>query len=183
MPDPIYFILDFAIRVFALFCLLRFLLQLAGANFYSPIVNSIQKFTNPVLHPLRRLLPRSTRIDLASLIAVWLLHSFTVFLQLLQNNVLSTGAIPLMFWQGLISALHITVWVYMVGILVSVVMSWFAPNTYSPAAELSKQLTEPYLYPFRKFLPPLAGFDFSPMLGILVLVLINSYIIPSLSVL
>ncbi|PJF43657.1 MAG: hypothetical protein CUN55_08015 [Phototrophicales bacterium] len=57
-------------------------------------------------------------------------------------------------------------------ILARVLMSWVQIDPYSPIAQALYQLTEPVLAPVRNLLPPMAGFDFSPiiaMIGIQVL--------------
>ncbi|MCY3883743.1 MAG: YggT family protein [Gammaproteobacteria bacterium] len=178
MAGPLLFIVDFAVLVFALFCLLRFLLHLAGANFYSPIVNSIMRITDPVLQPIRKMLPVSQRLDLASLLATLVLETISVCIRVMHAGIVDIFPLWAYVWNGAISAVQMAIWVYLVAILASVIMSWVAPNVYSPLAEIAKQLADPFLAPIRKFLPPMAGFDFSPMLGMLVLLMANSYIIP-----
>lgn len=64
-------------------------------------------------------------------------------------------------------AIKVTCWIFIVAILLMVIMSWIAPNVYSPATELARVLTEPVLRPLRKVLPAMAGFDFSPMLAMM----------------
>ena len=161
-------------------CLLRFVLQIAGANFYSPFVNAVMRLTDPILKPLRKLLPKSNRVDLASLIVAVLLQCLIVYFQ-----VLSAGSqinVPwwAIVWFGLIATLNLAVWIALIAILISVVMSWIAPNVYSPAAEIARQISEPLLAPIRKFLPPMAGFDFSPMVAMLILFLVLGSVIPFL---
>ncbi|MEP1706358.1 MAG: YggT family protein, partial [Marinobacter sp.] len=48
--------------------LLRFLLQLARADFYNPISQFVVKATNPLLRPLRRFIPGWGGIDGAALV-------------------------------------------------------------------------------------------------------------------
>ena len=180
MGGPLLFIVDFAVSVFALFCLLRFLLHLSGANFYSPIVNSVMRITDPVLNPIRKVLPVSRRLDLASLLATLVLETASVYIRVMHAEALATFPLWAYVWNGAVSAVQISIWIYLVAILASVIMSWVAPNVYSPLAEIAKQLADPFLAPVRKLLPPMAGFDFSPMLGMLVLIMANSYIVPYL---
>lgn len=180
MGGPLLFIIEFAVSVFALFCLLRFLLHLAGANFYSPIVNSIMRITDPVLNPIRKVLPVSRRLDLASLLATLVLTTIGVYLRAMHGGILEQFPLWAYVWNGAVSAIEMSIWIYLVAILASVIMSWVAPNIYSPVAEIAKQLVDPFLAPAKKVLPPMAGFDFSPMLGMLVLLMANSYIVPLL---
>ena len=180
MTGPVLLILAIVVRLFAWFCLLRFLLQFVGANFYSPIANAIQRLTDPVLQPMRKFLPASRKIDLASLLSTLILNIAAAYLLLLSEGRLEGFPVWAIVWNGAIATIHNVIWLYMITILFTVIMSWVAPNVYSPAAELARQLSEPYLALFRKFLPPLAGFDFSPMVAIFILITINSYLIPLL---
>ncbi|MDO6805862.1 YggT family protein, partial [Wenyingzhuangia sp. 1_MG-2023] len=52
--------------------LLRFLLQLVRADFYNPISQFILRFSNPLLVPLRRVIPGFGGLDIASLVLTYL---------------------------------------------------------------------------------------------------------------
>ncbi|MDP5002831.1 MAG: YggT family protein, partial [OM182 bacterium] len=43
--------------IYLLMLLLRFLLQIARADFYNPMSQAIVRFTDPVVRPLRALIP------------------------------------------------------------------------------------------------------------------------------
>ena len=53
--------------------LLRLLLQWVRADFYNPVCQFLVKVTNPVLIPLRRVIPSIGRIDTASVVLMLLL--------------------------------------------------------------------------------------------------------------
>ena len=63
---------------------------------------------------------------------------------------------------------------YFFAIIILVILSWVAPGSYSPAAVLLAQLTEPLMAPFRRLLPDMGGLDLSPMLVLFVLHILNS---------
>jgi len=60
------------------------------------------------------------------------------------------------------------------------VMSWLAPNVYSPAANVAREVAEPLLSPARRILPPLGGLDLSPMITVAVLLVIQSFVLGTL---
>lgn len=65
--------------------------------------------------------------------------------------------------------------IYTALIFIRILLSWF-PNIdwmSQPFATLS-QLTDPYLNIFRSVIPPLGGIDFSPILAILLLQVVQS---------
>ncbi len=54
-------------------------------------------------------------------------------------------------------------------IIIRVVLSWMPVDPYSPFVRLLNDLTEPVLEPFRRIIPPIGGFDFSPIVVLFVL--------------
>ena len=68
--------------------------------------------------------------------------------------------------MGLISGLLTLYWYV---ILARVLMSWFSPDPYHPVVRAIYGLTEPVLAPVRRILPPMGGFDLSPVVVFLVL--------------
>jgi len=149
--------------------LLRFLLQLARADFYNPISQALVRITNPVIKPLRRIIPGFFGIDIASLvlaIAVKLVMVVSIF-------VIQTGAfnfsIPLVFAVSALSCLVTVLNIYYVAMLAMIIVSWVAQGSYNPAIVLINQIAEPVMAPFRRLLPPMGGIDFSPILAFLAL--------------
>lgn len=64
--------------------------------------------------------------------------------------------------------------IYLVLLLIRILLSWFPNlNWYDPPFSILSQLTDPYLNIFRSFIPPVGGIDFSPILAILLLQVIQ----------
>jgi YggT family protein len=142
--------------------LLRLLLQWARADFRNPLARSIVHITNPIIVPLRRLLPAIGRLDTASCVAVLVFAVLKVAVRPLLSGF---GALPPLLWAQA-TALEIvrtTLWTYFFAILIYALLSFVAPGTYSPAQGLLVALCEPVLRPFRRVIPPLGGLDFSPL--------------------
>ncbi|GGA84015.1 YggT family protein [Ornithinibacillus halotolerans] len=59
--------------------------------------------------------------------------------------------------------------IYSFGLIIYIFMSWFPGARESSFGEILSKLYEPYLEPFRKFIPPLGMIDISPIVAILVL--------------
>jgi YggT family protein len=148
--------------------LLRLLLQWSRADFRNPLARSIVHITNPVIVPLRRLLPAIGRIDTASCVAVIVF----AFLKVAVRPLLSGfGALPPLIWLQLaaMEIVRTTLWSYFFAILVYALLSFVAPGTYSPAQALLVSLCEPVLRPFRRVIPPLGGIDFSPLWALIII--------------
>ena len=54
-------------------------------------------------------------------------------------------------------------------ILGRILMSWLNPNPYNPIVQFLHNVTEPFLAPVRRILPPTGMFDFSPIVLLILL--------------
>ena len=61
-------------------------------------------------------------------------------------------------------------------ILSWVTMFWSPPPALSPAIRVIYDLTEPVLGFFRRYIPPVGGFDFSPIILIVILQILGGYV-------
>lgn len=155
--------------LYLLAILLRFLLQLVKADFYNPISQTLVKLTNPLVIPMRRLVPGYGGVDLASLLIAFLLQVLMVALLVLIHSGTFPSLLPLLL-ASLIGVAAYLVRIYFFALLAMIILSWISPGGKSPVLYLLYQITEPVMAPFRKIIPPLGGLDFSP---IIVFVIIN----------
>jgi len=157
------------LSLYLLAMLLRFLLQLARADFYNPISQFLVKVTNPLVIPLRRVIPGFAGLDMASLLLALLLQLAGIVALLLINGLGLPNILLLLAWSAL-GVVGLLVNIYFFALLAMIILSWIAPGSRNPAVFLLFQITEPVMAPFRKALPPMGGMDFSP---ILLFILIN----------
>src|SRR3972149_8097091 len=73
-------IIQVAFGLFLFAVLLRLLLQIMRGDFYNPLSQALVMFTNPVVRPLRRIIPGFFGIDLASVVALYGLKCLELFL-------------------------------------------------------------------------------------------------------
>ncbi|ELR99649.1 YggT family protein [Gloeocapsa sp. PCC 73106] len=67
--------------------------------------------------------------------------------------------------------------IYLILIFIRLLLSWFqTAEIASQAISFLSPVTDPYLNVFRSFIPPLGGIDLSPILAIIVLNLIASFL-------
>ena len=150
---------------------MRLLLQISKADFYNPISQLLVKLTNPMLLPLRKLLPAFRIFDLSSLVLSILLQMLLIVILLKVNGSYIPNMSLLAIWS-FIGVIAIVMKIYFFALLAMIILSWIAPNSYHPAIQLVSQIVEPMMAPVRKILPPIGGLDFSP---ILVFILINIF--------
>lgn len=73
-------------------------------------------------------------------------------------------------------ALSAYIWV----VIGSAIISWVNPDPYNPIVRFLRQATEPLLSRIRRVLPALGGLDLSPMILILGIVFLQSFLVPTL---
>jgi YggT family protein len=179
------FIVDtlFALLVGAF--LLRLLCQIVRTDFRNPLVQAIVRLTNPLVMPLRRVLPPIGRVDSASVVAVLLMQMLRTTLVLLLAGDGLPAVLPLLL-LSVVELLDTTLLVLLVAIFGYVILSWVSPDGYTPPGRLLADLVEPLLRPFRRMVPPLGGLDLSPLLVILLLsvlrMVLNGRLAPLLGV-
>jgi len=69
------------------------------------------------------------------------------------------------------TVLNIYVWV----IIFRVLITWVNPDPFNPIVQFLGRISDPYLNLFRRFLPPLGGIDFSPIIAVMLLSVVNSF--------
>ncbi len=144
--------------------LIRFYMQAFHAPFRNPVGQFVMAFTDWGVQPLRKVLPGWRGLDLASLAFAIVLQLIMVALTkaFIPGRSLGMGEWLLISMVGLIaSSIHLIILV----VLIDFVLSWV--NPYTPIAPVLTALTRPFYGFFRKFIPPIGGFDLSPLLVIL----------------
>ncbi|HEY1774143.1 MAG TPA: YggT family protein [Gammaproteobacteria bacterium] len=152
--------------------LLRFLMQQVRADFYNPLAQAVMKITNPPLLPLRRVIRPWRRIDLASLVLAALLQLVNVTLVIALADAQLLPAWGYLIYWTVLKLLFILVNLYFFSVLLEALTSWLNQGR-SPLDGLLRPLNAPLLRPARRIIPPVNGLDFSPLLVMLVLQVIN----------
>ncbi|MBA1230240.1 YggT family protein [Pseudomonas viridiflava] len=166
--------------LYLLIILLRFVLQLVRANFYNPLSQFIVKATQPLLKPLRRIIPSVFGLDMSSLVLAIIVQMILMALTLLLMFGTTGDPLHLLLWS-IISVTALFLKIFFFALIISVILSWVAPGSHNPGAELVNQICEPALAPFRKIVPNLGGLDISPILAFLVLKLLDMLVINNLA--
>jgi YggT family protein len=70
---------------------------------------------------------------------------------------------------------------YMWIIIARAVISWVSPDPFNPVVRFLSMITEPVLYPIRRRLPiSLGGIDFSPIIVILAIIFLQTFLVQTL---
>ncbi|KHF25535.1 YggT family protein [Solemya velum gill symbiont] len=179
LSTPLLFLIQIGFGFYTMLLLLRFLLQATRADFYNPISQMIVNFTAPVLRQFRRFIPGYRGLDIASLVAAWVVTTIESVLILaivgFQGSLLS--ALPWALPQ-LVSLLF-TIFIF--SIVIQAIMSWFPATHGHPLQQLVSQIAATVTNPVRRLFPVgTSGIDFTPMLAIIGLIVLKMLILPPL---
>ncbi len=167
--NPSVFLIGALINMYVMIVLLRLLLPFVQANFYNPLSQYVVKFTDPIVKPLRKIIPVFHKIDLPVVFLLFAVQTFKVLLFISINHSGFGSIAGVLVWV-LGDTLDQVLTLFFYAIILRVVMSWVAMGGYigaSPLQEILFLLTEPLLAPLRRITPSIHGFDLSPLLAIL----------------
>lgn len=160
--SALIFIIETLLSLALFVVLARLLLQLARADFRNPICQAVVRLTNPLILPLRRVLPPIGKVDTASVVAVILIAIVEVAIIFAIRGI--TYVSPIYWLQSAaLEIAHTLLWTYFYAIILYALLSMVAPGGYSPLQSVLATVCEPVLRPFRRVIPPIAGIDLSPL--------------------
>lgn len=178
--NPLVFVVQTLFQLYILCVLLRFMLQQVRADFYNPVSQFLVKATQPVLRPLRKVIPGYGGIDWAAVVLIVVLQALAVeVVALIRGGLLMPGLLAVTVLYQLV---ELVLNVYLFGILIMALLSWVQAG-YNPVAALLHDLTDPVLRPFRRLIPPMGGFDLSPLVAILAIQVAKMLILPPIAAL
>ena len=176
--NPLEFLITTLFSLYILAVMLRFLLGTVRADFYNPVSQFLVRITNPILVPMRKVIPSIGRYDTSAIVLMLALQ----FLALLLVVLLRGAGIP--FVALLLAAVGelvlLALNVFFFAIIIQVILSWVNPGHYNPVSAILHSLTSPILGPIQKLIPPISGFDLSPIFAIIGLQVIRMLIMPLL---
>jgi YggT family protein len=155
--------------------LLRMLAEAVRADFYNPICQFLYRTTNPVLTPLKRVIPNFRRINIAALLLAWIAE--VVKNLLLYAMIGLSGAVPGLLLLGLADLLDFLAVLYLLMIFAWALLSFVTLDARHPLTPLLGRLVEPALRPLRRLLPAPGGLDLSPAVAILAILLLRVLIV------
>ncbi len=176
------FLLTTTLNLFTMLFLLRFFMQLCRAPFNNPLAYMVISATDFAVKPVRRVIPSWKKIDLSTLFLA-LVSQFLLQLSLLWLRDFPLSLAGQSAWAGLIGmsflgVLRTSLDVFFYAIMLQVILSWVNPHT--PIASVLNSLTKPILAPIQRVLPMASGIDFSPIVALIFIQMLNVSVIKAL---
>ena len=166
MQEALAFLVDTLFSLLFFVFLMRLLLQRVRADFRNPLGQAILQITNPLILPLRRVLPPIRRVDTASVVAVLIVSVLRVAASSWAHGHGMLAPVDLLIVSAL-ELLRGVLYVYFWSLLLYAVLSWIAPGARTPAGSILISICEPLLRPLRRLIPPLAGLDLSALIAMI----------------
>jgi YggT family protein len=158
-------LVDAVAGFFVYLLLARFHFQWLRVPFRNPAGEFVVAMTNWIVVPARRVIPALAGFDVATLAAAWLLQAAAQWALAMLGG-WEPGAAPglaagLLAAVSLVDLVRFSLHILVFAVAVQVVLSWV--NPYAPMAPVFDTLARPFLRPIRRYLPPVANFDLSPL--------------------
>lgn len=188
--NAIGFIFGILFNFYATIVAVRFVMQVVRADYYNPLAQAVVKLTDPVLVPLRRVIPSIKRYDTASLVLVF----GVLFLKLLVFKFLSLGTVPAiglpvlveqlpmvkLVLLALLDVLHQFFNVFIFALIIGAILSWIPGAAGNPVQGLVSSISAPVVRPLRNLIPPIGGFDLTIFFTIIGLFALRIFLIGTL---
>lgn len=174
MSGVFVYLLKTVMDLYLMVVIARLLLQCQRTSFLNPIAQVSYAITEPVLSSLRGFMPKTNRIDLPLLCYLFVL----TWIEIILIGFIQGGGMPgvmTLIIIGFANILQLTITLYFYALVGIIILSWIAPQAYSPMTVVMHQLTEPLLSPVRNAVPPIAGIDFSALIVLLGLKVFESF--------
>jgi YggT family protein len=166
MQNGLVYILQSLIDLYLLAYVLRLGMNWVRSDPRNPIVQFVLTVTNPLVLPLRRFIPPIYKADTATLI-VFVLLQWTKIGLLASLACQIAPDLTVTLGLALIASLRLVLSVYTGIIFAYVLLSWIGQGASNPMlsilSQLVSRLAEPVMAPLRRYIPPIAGWDLSPI--------------------
>jgi len=145
--------LSYAFVILAIFRLFKI-------NYFNPIVKIFTTYLEPA--------SRSVLFFLSPLMAALVLALVLKFISFYLAYSSGNEALTL-FYLSIIDVLKFGFLILFYSLMGSVILSWVAPGNNHPLLQIVEEIGSNIMGPIRKFMPPMGGLDFTPIIGLLVL--------------
>lgn len=166
--NALSFLLGLACDLVVTLLLLRVAAEACRADFYNPVSQLVYRYTNPVLAPIRRLLPNWRRLNLAALLLAWIVLILRRLLLFVLVGVMPR--LPGLLLLAFADLLDFALLFYIVLVFGWSLLSMFAVDRRQPLLRLAECIVAPLLRPLRGKLI-VGNLDFAPMAVLIVLFL------------
>lgn len=177
------FLLNIVLNTLTMMFLLRFFMQLFKTSFNNPLGQMVITLTDFAVKPARKIIPSWGKIDLSTLllafVAQLLLQLAMLWLSGFPMSVAPNAIWPSIIGLSIVGLIRAVLDLFFYAILLQAILSWVNPHT--PISGVLESLTKPILAPIRRIVPMANGIDFSPIVALILLQMVNISVLPSIN--
>lgn len=175
------FLLNAILGLLTMMFLLRFIMQALRVSFHNPIGQTVMALTDFSVKPARRFVPSWKKNDLSTLLLAFITQVILTFAMLWLSDFpfADVPVWPNIFALSLVGVMSAMLDIFFYALMLHVILSWVNPN--SPIAPVLHSITHPILGPIQRVIPTMGGIDFSPLVAILLLQMLNVSVIGTLT--
>ena len=159
------FLVDNIVAFFVILLLARFYFQVLRVGFRNQVGEFVLATTSWIVMPLRRVIPGLAGLDLATLVAAWLLQCAGLWVRALIIG--AEPSLPAIAGVACVELLRYSVYILIFAVFIQAILSWVNPE--APVMPVFNAITRPFLRPLRRFIPPVGRVDLTPMILLLLL--------------
>ena len=178
LTNPLEFLISTLFSLYILAVMLRFILGAVRADFYNPVSQFLVRITNPLLVPMRRVIPSFRQYDTSALLLMLLLQLVSLVIVIMLRGASVPFVTLLLVAIGELVILAINVFIF--AIVIQVILSWVNPGNYNPVNALLSSITRPVMGPIQRLIPPVSGIDLSPLVALIGLQVLKMLVLPLL---
>lgn len=161
----IFSLLGWVVHLYVMVIMIRFLGHLLGLPYSNQFMQLTYNLTRQWSAPLRPIFPVIAGVDIGLLVAAYVL----LVLKASFPMIVGVAFAPVMLLMAFVELFTLVVDIFFFSIIVSIIVSFLAPGLYHPFIQAAYGLSEPLLRPVRSMIPPISGFDLSPIFVIMAL--------------
>ena len=167
MSEATFFLFKALMDVFTVGVVFNFLFRLLKVDYYNPLVQGIIRAVDLPSQVLRSVLKPFRNIDLSSFLVAVFIQAGAFYLAAISGSIDYEPLKILMLssYSVILLILKMIWWILLGGII----LSFIAGTNFHPAIVLIRQMSDTLFNPFRVFLPPMGGLDFSPIFAFIAL--------------
>ncbi len=172
MSEATFFLFKALMDVFTLGVVFNFMFRLLEVDYYNPLVQGIIRAVDLPSQFLRSAIKPFRNMDFASFLVAVFIQAGAFYLAVMAGSV-DYDPVKILMWSTysvILLMLKMVWWILLGGII----LSFVAGNNFHPAIVLIRQMSDKFFSPFRIFLPPMGGLDFSPIFAFILLNFLQS---------
>jgi YggT family protein len=174
VQEALIFLVNAVFTFYIFVLLIRFILAWVRADYFNPLSQFFIKLTQPIIAPLKRIIPNYKNFELATLFMVIVVELLKFSAAgYLKNVNLGFSNMMLLTLADIFGTLFN---IFFYAILIQAISSWFNQGN-STMSDLLYKITSPIMRPLHRIIPPIGGIDLSPVAAMILLQFLNILVV------